>query len=79
MRNKMRQHLDKSTASEVDIKQGVGGLVDIEFLVQYLVLAHSAEHPNLSRHSDNISLLEYLASIAVITEHQQHALIDELL
>ena len=74
MRNKMRQHLDKSTANEVDIKQGVGGLVDIEFLVQYLVLAHCAEHPNLSRHSDNISLLEYLASIAVITEHQQQTL-----
>jgi len=76
MRNKMRQHLDKSSKSEVDIKQGLGGLVDIEFLVQYLVLAHSAKYPKLSDYSDNINLLEYLASIEVITVQQQQALID---
>jgi len=76
MRNKMRQHLDKSTNTEVDIKQGLGGLVDIEFLVQYLVLAHSAQHPKLSDYSDNINLLKYLASIAIITAQQQQALID---
>jgi glutamate-ammonia-ligase adenylyltransferase len=76
MRNKMRQHLDKSSKTEVDIKQGRGGLVDIEFLVQYLVLAHSAQHPNLSDYSDNINLLEYLANIGVITKQQQQALVD---
>jgi glutamate-ammonia-ligase adenylyltransferase len=76
MRNKMREHLDKSTKSEVDIKQGRGGLVDIEFLVQYLVLAHSAEHPKLSDYSDNINLLEYLANIGLITAQQQHYLVD---
>jgi [glutamine synthetase] adenylyltransferase / [glutamine synthetase]-adenylyl-L-tyrosine phosphorylase len=76
MRNKMRQHLDKSSASDVDIKQGRGGLVDIEFLVQYLVLTHSAQHPNLSDFSDNINLLKYLASIAVISEHQRQILVD---
>ena len=74
MRNKMRQHLDKSTAAEFDIKQGQGGLVDIEFLVQYLVLAHSAAHPKLSEFSDNINLLKYLASIGVITEQQRQIL-----
>tara|TARA_R110000744_G_scaffold20143_6_gene52927 strand:+ start:4232 stop:7231 length:3000 start_codon:yes stop_codon:yes gene_type:complete len=76
MRDKMRQHLDKSTTSEIDIKQGLGGLVDIEFLVQYLVLAHSAQHPKLSDYSDNINLLEYLANIGVITAQQQQALVD---
>ena len=76
MRDKMRLHLDKSTSAEVDIKQGLGGLVDIEFLVQYLVLAYSAEHPKLSDYSDNINLLEYLASIDVITVQQQQALVD---
>jgi glutamate-ammonia-ligase adenylyltransferase len=76
MRNKMRQHLDKSSSSEVDIKQGLGGLVDIEFLVQYLVLAHSAQYPDLSQYSDNISLLEYLANIGVITQYQQKSLIE---
>jgi len=76
MRLKMRQHLDKSTASQTDIKQGRGGLVDIEFLVQYLVLSHSAQHPNLSDYSDNINLLTYLARIDVITEQQQQVLIE---
>tara|TARA_R110002167_G_scaffold71950_1_gene202780 strand:- start:31659 stop:34658 length:3000 start_codon:yes stop_codon:yes gene_type:complete len=76
MRNKMRQHLDKSSASEIDIKQGLGGLVDIEFIVQYLVLVHSAQHPSLSAHSDNISLLEYLANIGVITKQQQQTLMN---
>ncbi len=75
MRNKMRQHLDKSSASQIDIKQGLGGLVDIEFLVQYLVLAHSAQYPNLSDYPDNINLLEYLASLGVITEYQQQTLV----
>ena len=74
MRNKMRQHLDKSSTSEIDIKQGLGGLVDIEFIVQYLVLVHSAQHPNLSVHSDNISLLQYLANISVISTQEQQIL-----
>jgi glutamate-ammonia-ligase adenylyltransferase len=38
MRNKMRQELDKSTLAQIDLKQCVGGLVDIEFLSQYLIL-----------------------------------------
>jgi glutamate-ammonia-ligase adenylyltransferase len=76
MRDKMRQHLDKSSKDEVDIKQGLGGLVDIEFLVQYLVLAHCAQYPKLSDFSDNINLLEYLANIGVITGQQQQALVD---
>ncbi|MGB1263470.1 MAG: bifunctional [glutamate--ammonia ligase]-adenylyl-L-tyrosine phosphorylase/[glutamate--ammonia-ligase] adenylyltransferase [Cognaticolwellia sp.] len=75
MRDKMRQHLDKSTVDHVDIKQGRGGLVDIEFLVQYLVLAYSAEYPKLSIFSDNISLLKCLANNQVITDQQQQVLV----
>ncbi len=41
MREKMRSHLDKSSESFFDIKQGQGGLVDIEFLAQFLVLAYA--------------------------------------
>ena len=40
-----------------DLKQGRGGIVDIEFLVQYLVLACSHDHPNLTRWTDNVRLL----------------------
>lgn len=74
MRAKMRNHLDKSSPEKVDIKQGRGGLVDIEFFVQYLVLALSAKHPELSAHSDNISLLENLAKLNLITQQEQQLL-----
>jgi len=42
MRQKMRQQLDQSNQQQFDLKQGVGGLVDIEFLAQYLILSASA-------------------------------------
>lgn len=74
MRDKMRKHLDKSSNSLVDIKQGRGGLVDIEFLVQYLVLAFSCQHPLLADYSDNISLLRQLADIAVLNEQERQYL-----
>ena len=44
--------------------------------MQYLVLANCAQYPDLSCHSDNISLLQYLANIGVITDLQQQILID---
>ncbi len=75
MRDKMRSHLDKSSSQQVDIKQGRGGLVDIEFFVQYLVLSASAEHPELSEYSDNISLLKHLAKLSQITENEQLILV----
>ncbi|HJR72820.1 MAG TPA: glutamine-synthetase adenylyltransferase, partial [Luteimonas sp.] len=47
MRAKMRNELDRSDAALFDLKQGEGGLVDLEFLLQYLVLRDSAAHPEL--------------------------------
>jgi len=38
MRRRMRKELDRSDAALFDLKHGVGGMGDIEFLVQYLVL-----------------------------------------
>jgi glutamate-ammonia-ligase adenylyltransferase len=43
-----------------DIKQDAGGIVDIEFMVQYAALAWSREHPALLRYTDNIRILEGL-------------------
>lgn len=40
-----------------DVKHGAGGMVDVEFSVQYLVLAHSAAHPGLRENKGNIALL----------------------
>jgi glutamate-ammonia-ligase adenylyltransferase len=74
MREKMRKHLDKSTSELVDIKQGVGGLVDIEFLAQYLVLAHCHTHENLSQYCDNLSIFKRLASLEILTKADQQLL-----
>ena len=61
MRHKMREHLGSSEAqaqNQFDLKQDSGGIVDIEFLVQYLVLAHGERHPELYRYTDNIRILD---------------------
>ena len=47
MRRKMRAELDRSGAGGFDLKQGEGGLVDLEFLLQYLVLRDAAACPAL--------------------------------
>ncbi len=45
MREKMRSNLDRSSNDLLDIKQMPGGMVDIEFIAQYLVLLHAARFP----------------------------------
>ncbi|WP_460368639.1 bifunctional [glutamate--ammonia ligase]-adenylyl-L-tyrosine phosphorylase/[glutamate--ammonia-ligase] adenylyltransferase [Pseudomonas sp. Tul1A2] len=72
MRAKMRDNLGtKSTAAGTaanafdataafDLKQDAGGIVDIEFMVQYAALAWSRSHPPLLRWTDNIRILEEL-------------------
>lgn len=49
----MRQRLDKEhgSTSPLDIKHVRGGLVDIEFLAQYLILLHSHQYPSLYKHT----------------------------
>ena len=46
----------------LDVKQDPGGITDIEFLVQYLVLREAYRYPDLVRWSDNIRQLEALAA-----------------
>ena len=78
MRQKMRDHLmsasDKN--AEFDIKQGSGGIVDIEFMVQYAVLAWSQQHPPLTHYTDNIRILESLAEQGLISAADTRTLID---
>ena len=64
MRSRMRKQLDKSDGDRFDLKQGVGGIGDIEFLVQYLVLANAAKHRSVIYYSDNIRQLDALAEAA---------------
>jgi glutamate-ammonia-ligase adenylyltransferase len=57
MRNRVRSaHAIKSEL--FDVKHSPGGMVDAEFAVQYLVLMHSAKHPEMAHNVGNIALLQ---------------------
>lgn len=87
MRDKMR-HAHPSHAGEFDVKHDAGGLIDVEFCVQYLVLTHAARYPELTRNSGNIALLKAAGEYGLIPtpiadaardayrqlRHQQHVL-----
>ena len=62
MRRRMRAELDRSDAARFDLKQGAGGLVDLEFLLQYGVLARAAEAPALPERRDSPGLVDALAA-----------------
>ncbi len=58
MRQRWRAERDRSDALQLDLKQGHGGLLDIEFALQGLVLAHAAEQPGLLGVTANAALIE---------------------
>ncbi len=65
MRARMRAELDRSDAAAFDLKQGEGGLVDLEFLLQALVLVHAAVHPALLAPRNTPGLIDSLREAAV--------------
>ncbi len=65
MRRKMLEGHPNHT-SLFDIKHDRGGMVDVEFIVQLLVLTHSAEHPELVNNFGNILLLEKAADLGLV-------------
>jgi Glutamine synthetase adenylyltransferase len=66
MREKMRQHKATRDRTVFSIKQDVGGITDIEFLAQYLVLGNSATQPALTRYSDNARIFEQAGELEVM-------------
>ncbi|MFS1524615.1 bifunctional [glutamate--ammonia ligase]-adenylyl-L-tyrosine phosphorylase/[glutamate--ammonia-ligase] adenylyltransferase [Microbulbifer sp. 2304DJ12-6] len=76
MRNKMRAHLDQSNDQDFDLKHGVGGIVDIEFLVQYAALAWASTAPSIVRYTDTIRILDSLVDAGLMPAKQAGYLID---
>lgn len=75
MRDRMRDHLIKGKDEEFDLKQSPGGLVDIEFLTQYLVLAFGHDHAKaLTRWSDNIRILDATVAVGLLAEQEAERL-----
>ncbi|MDC0610665.1 bifunctional [glutamate--ammonia ligase]-adenylyl-L-tyrosine phosphorylase/[glutamate--ammonia-ligase] adenylyltransferase [Vibrio sp.] len=75
MRNKMREHLSGKKPGRFMLKQDPGGITDIEFLAQYLVLKFSGQYPLLTHWSDNIRIFESLTQEGVLKKEQTEKLI----
>jgi len=74
MREKMRAHLGNKHRDRFDIKADEGGITDIEFITQYLVLRYAHDKPKLTRWSDNVRILELLAQNDIMDEQEAMAL-----
>ncbi len=82
MRRKMRDHLlprEDRQNGEFHLKQGGGGIVDIEFMVQYAVLAWSHRVPALARWSDNVRILETLGQEGLFEQSECELLTEAYL
>jgi len=72
MRERVRQgHPVK--ADHFDVKHSPGGMVDAEFAVQYLVLMHTAAHPELADNVGNIALLIRAEAVGLLPPGMGHA------
>ena len=67
MREKMRENLASKEADVFDLKQSKGGIADIEFIVQFGVLAETTHNHDLATYTDNVRLLEGLAGQGFIS------------
>jgi len=67
MRERMRNELSSGTAALFDLKQDSGGVADIEFLVQYLVLQNAGTRPELLRWPDNMRQIEDLRDAGLLS------------
>jgi [glutamine synthetase] adenylyltransferase / [glutamine synthetase]-adenylyl-L-tyrosine phosphorylase len=68
MREKMRLHLAKGTDQFFDLKQDRGGIADIEFIVQFLTLAHCHAAHSIAMWTDNVRVLESLVESGFIAQ-----------
>ena len=76
MRTRWRRERDRSDERVLDLKQGRGALVDIEFLVQALVLEHASDHPRLLGVTHTVDLLDTAARAGLLDPQQTAALRD---
>lgn len=68
MREKMRSQAKKPVAGMFDLSQGKGGIIDIEFIVQYMVLQHAYQFPALAEYTDNMRILDAIKKSQLMSE-----------
>jgi glutamate-ammonia-ligase adenylyltransferase len=66
MRRKMTDAHASNSATEFDLKNDPGGIIDVEFIVQYLVLGYAQQHPELTGNLGNIALLRIAGDLGLI-------------
>jgi len=76
MRTKMRDALDKTGPGGFDLKHGPGGITDLEFVVQYLVLKWAPREPAIVEFTDNWRLIEALRDAGVLSAARTDDLVD---
>lgn len=80
MREKIRDSIQAEKAKRggqcLNLKKDRGGLTDIEFMVQYSVLAYAHQHPSLTEYTDNIRILETMAHTGVMNAQDCDILIE---
>jgi glutamate-ammonia-ligase adenylyltransferase len=59
-----------------DLKHDRGGLIDVEFAVQYLVLGHAHQHPELTGNIGNLALLKLAARLGLVAAERAQAAHD---
>ena len=74
MRRRWRAERDRSDAEQIDLKQAHGGLLDIEFALQGLVLAHAAQSPGLLSTTANSGLIELCRTAGLLDTAQANCL-----
>ncbi len=79
MREKMRNQRFRFKKGFFDLKQDRGGIVDIEFLVQYFVLKNSHDNPSLVKWTDNVRILHELADENILNKNESEILIRSYL
>jgi glutamate-ammonia-ligase adenylyltransferase len=76
MRERWRAERDRSNAKVFDLKQGVGGLVDVEFMLQGIVLLHASTHAALLASGNSADLIATAARVGVLDANEALALTD---
>ena len=76
MRSRMREALGNKNPVRMNLKQDSGGVADIEFVVQFLVLAHADLHPQLLQYTDNVRVLETAEKFNLISHDDAQTLTE---
>lgn len=74
MRNKMRAHICKTSNEFFDLKHGLGGMVDIEFIAQYLLLKNAPKYKDMILWSDNVRIFDECERFNILSKENVETL-----